>query len=75
MFLGIKRYEEQVIEDEQLATFNLLEFRFKYPFDFYNFQCTQQFRYIGIGESGILFYTPRDQGCTSDSFFPYQEKR
>ena len=47
-FFGIKRHEEQVIEDEQLTAFNLLEFRFKYPFDFCHFQCAKQFRCIGV---------------------------
>ena len=47
-FFGIKRHEEQVIEDKQLTAFNLLEFRFKYPFDFCHFQCAKQFRCIGV---------------------------
>ena len=42
-FPGIKRYEEQVIEDEQLIAFNLLELRFKYTFDFATFSAPSGF--------------------------------
>lgn len=47
-FLGIKRYKEQVIKDEQLTTLDFLEFRFKRTFDFGNFQRAKQFWGIGI---------------------------
>ena len=40
-FLGIKRYKEQVIKDEQLTTLNLLELSLKCTFDFGNLQCTR----------------------------------
>lgn len=42
-FLGVKRYKEQVIENKQLAPFNLLEFRFKRTLDFGNFQFAKEF--------------------------------
>ena len=40
-FLGIKRYKEQVIKDEQLTTLNLLELSLKCTFDFGNLQCAK----------------------------------
>ena len=46
--LSIKRHDEQVVKDEQLASLNLLEFRFKCTFDLGDFQRAEQFRGIGI---------------------------
>jgi len=45
---GVKRHDEQVVKDEQLASLNLLEFRLKCTFDFGDFQRSEQFRGIGI---------------------------
>lgn len=65
---GTKNWSSRM---SQLTASNLLEFRFKYPFDFCHFQCTNQFQCINI-ESLEFFYTFSDQGRTPGSFSPYQ---
>lgn len=69
-FLGIKRDKEQVVEDEQLTTLNLLEFCLKRPFDFGHFQCPEQFWAIGIESADSPFTLPRAPVRRPDSFSP-----
>ena len=47
-FLGIQRYEECVIEDEQLAPLELLEFCLYRILGLCHLECTEELRRVGI---------------------------
>ena len=57
-FLGIKRYKEQVVKNEQLTALDLLEFCFQCTFYLGHFQCARQFWSIGIESSESSFIVP-----------------
>lgn len=67
-FLGVKRYKEQVIENKQLAPFNLLEFCFKRTLDFGNFQCAKEFWSIGIESTESPFARLMAEGTGQIAF-------
>ena len=47
-FLGIRRYEECIIGDEQLAPLDLLEFCLHRILGLCHLECTEEFRRVGI---------------------------
>ena len=74
-FLGIKRYKEEVVKDEQLATLDLPQLRLKRALDLGDFQCTEQLGGHWHRMSGTPFCMPHVQGRRLDSFSPYRKSR
>ena len=67
-FLRIKRYQEEIVEDEQLAAFDFLEFGLEVVPDLCDLEQSEQFGGVGIQGAYATFASLMSQCAGQEAF-------